>query len=437
MSTRSRPTRRTLVTRAPRGPVNRPKFGSAAHRAAAGLVAPVVLGLMVMASAAHPVAAQIPAGDDLGRPVGFAAGATGGAGGPEYVVTSLDDAGPGTLRDGAERAGPLRIRFAVSGDISLASPVRVAADKTIDGRGTKPRLTGKGLLLERPNVILAYLGFGPFDKGVRQDAIAMRNGARLIWIDHSTFHGAPDKGVEIIGGATDVTVSWSRFTRQEQVIQAGAFETGEADREIRLTVHHNFFEETGYRNPRISYGRAHVFNNVLRGWQEHGMSARRDGQLLSEANVFEAGSDNSAIELSGGKDDKDETPGLARSTGDLLRNGADAKTREAERVFDPRTSYPATAEPADQALVDRVVAGAGAGWIDLSEPAPRAQTTSPPRTPTTPPVQPAVDPIQPDDSSDIALVLAGAGGALLVVGAVAVVVLARRRRRRSRRQGTG
>lgn len=404
-------------------------------RAVAGLLA--VLGFLLLAPApVHGQEAPVP---ELGRAEGFGAEATGGAGGKEYVVRNVGDAGPGSLREGAERSEPLRIRFAVSGEIRLGTPLRVARDKTVDGRGASVRVTGKGLLLEQPNVILENLMFGPFDTGQRQDAVALHRGARHVWIDHCNFTGAPDKAIEMLGGATDVTVSWSRFSDQEQVIQAGAFDTGQADRDIRLTVHHNFFDGTGYRNPRISYGKAHAFNNVLRGWKEHGMSVRRDGELASEANVFEAGADNSAIELSGGKDDKDESPGFARSTGDLLLNGADAKVRDPARVFDPTTFYRVQVETADQALVDRVTAGAG--WREFQPLAP--VVTAPPTqvpttsggkagkagkagkdgattTTTTPP--PASD----SGSGDVLLAaVAGAGVALLVVG---VVVLLRRRR---------
>ena len=397
------------------------------RRAATALAA--AAGLLLLAPA--PLAAQGAQVPELGRAEGFGAAATGGAGGKEYVVRHVGNSGPGSLREGAERSEPLRIRFAISGEVHLATPLRVARDKTIDGRGASVRITGRGLLLEQPNVIVENLLFGPLDKRQRQDAIALHRGARNVWIDHCSFSGAPDKAIEIIGGATDVTVSWSKFSDQEQVIQAGAFETGEADREIRLTVHHNLFDGTGYRNPRISYGKAHAFNNVLRGWKEHGMSVRRDGELASEANVFEPGADNSAIELSGGKDDKDDSPGFARSTGDLLLNGADAKTREPARVFDPAESYRARVEPADAGLVDRVVAGAG--WREYSPLAPQV-TAPPPQAPVDgddvprprDDVTPTTTATSEGGSGDVlAAAAAGAGVTLL---AVLVVVLVRRRR---------
>ena len=400
--------------------------GPGGPNARAGLLA-VVLALLLAPTPVRAQEAQVP---ELGRAEGFGAAATGGGRGKEYVVRNVADGGPDSLREGAERSEPLRIRFAVSGEIHLATPLRVARDKTIDGRGASARITGKGLLLEQPNVILENLVFGPFDQGERQDAVGLHRGARNVWIDHCSFSGAPDKAIEIIGGATDVTVSWSAFRDQEQVIQAGAFATGEADREIRLTVHHNFFEGTGYRNPRISYGKAHAFNNVLRGWKEHGMSVRRNGELASEANVFEAGADKSAIELSGGKDDKDESPGFARSTGDLLLNGADAKTREPGRVFDPAQFYLAQVDRADAALVDRVVKGAG--WHEYPPLAPAV--TAPLPLPTTSDGRSGPDRATPtttassDGGSGDVLVAAAAGAGVTLLAVLAVLVFRRRRR---------
>ncbi len=384
------------------------------------------LFLLLDVPATRAQEAKVP---ELGRAQGFGASATGGGDGKEYVVRTVADRGPGSLREGAEGTEPLRIRFAVSGEIHLSTPLRVGPDKTIDGRGASVRLTGRGLLLERENVVLENLVLGPFDGGQRQDAIALHRGARQVWIDHCTFSGAPDKALEMLGGATDVTVSWSKFTDQEQVIQAGAFDTGESDRDIRLTVHHNFFDHTGYRHPRISYGKAHVFNNVLRGWKEHGMSVRRDGELASEANVFEAEGDESAIELSGGKDDKDESPGFARSTGDLLLGGAQAKIREPQRVFDPAQFYRAQVEPADAGLVERVVRGAG--WQEYAPLAP--VVTAPPTQPSTDGARPGRDRAtatttpseEGEGGSQLVAAAAGAGVALLVV---LVVVLVRRRR---------
>ncbi|KAE8800596.1 putative pectate lyase 21 [Hordeum vulgare] len=64
-----------------------------------------------------------------------------------YHVTSLQDDGHGTLREACRAKEPLWIVFEVSGGIHLHTYLRVSSHKTIDGRGQRVRLTGKGLQL--------------------------------------------------------------------------------------------------------------------------------------------------------------------------------------------------------------------------------------------------------------------------------------------------
>ncbi|MDE6177943.1 MAG: polysaccharide lyase, partial [Duncaniella sp.] len=51
----------------------------------------------------------------------------GGRGGEVYVVTSLADSGPGTLREACEKGGARIVVFNVAGVIRLSSPIHVRA----------------------------------------------------------------------------------------------------------------------------------------------------------------------------------------------------------------------------------------------------------------------------------------------------------------------
>src|SRR5947207_8336093 len=58
----------------------------------------------------------------------------GGRGGKVYVVTSLEDSGPGTFREALEAAGPRIVVFNVAGIIKLKDRIRVRAPYiTING----------------------------------------------------------------------------------------------------------------------------------------------------------------------------------------------------------------------------------------------------------------------------------------------------------------
>jgi pectate lyase len=345
----------------------------------------LVLTLILATTGAAPAAAAPPPPRvPLPPPVGFGQ-ATGGAAGPDVWVTSLADDGPGTLRAAATAAGPAWIRFAVSGTLRLERNLPVAADKTIDGRGASILITHRGLVLQQRNVIVENLRFDDLRTPETQDAILIDRGSEL-WIDHCSFTGAGDKLVSSYSG-TDITVSWSHFFHHEQVMEFGSYSTRELAAATRVTVHHNYFDHTGYRNPRVNYGWVHAFNNYLVGWTTHGMSSVRNAQLLSEANVFEAGPDRNALISSKGKRTKDHIPGDTKSRGDLFLNGAEAQLFDPGAVFEPSSYYPYRAEPATRALAASVAAGAG--W-QPPQPAVAPSTTPPTARPgSTAPTTPA------------------------------------------------
>src|SRR5688572_30766934 len=75
--------------------------------------------------------------------VGFGRNATGGMWSMPYHVTTLADAGPGSLRVALESTQPYWIVFDVNGVIDLAADVHVKSNKTIDGRGRNITIDGE------------------------------------------------------------------------------------------------------------------------------------------------------------------------------------------------------------------------------------------------------------------------------------------------------
>lgn len=289
--------------------------------------------------------------------VGYGRATTGGAGGTVCHVTGLGDAGPGTLRDCATRSGATWVVFDLSGDISLRSMIGVASDKTIDGRGRKVRIRGYGLRIAGVrNVILENLLFDD-GAGSNEDAIQIIDGAQNVVVDHCTLSDFTDGLLDITRGATDVTVSWNRFTDHDKVMLIGASPGDTGDTVIRVTLHHNAFIDTTQRHPRLRYGRVHALNNYFKNWKSYGIGASQEGQVLSEANIYEAGKNRTAVQAQVGDDPK---PGRVRSSGDWKLGGASVQERDASKVWNPRDSYPYTAEKADAALRTRV--STGSGW---------------------------------------------------------------------------
>jgi len=289
--------------------------------------------------------------------VGFGPAPTGGADGCMYRVTSAADAGEGSLREGAERVEPLWIVFDVS-DIELTSAITMGPNKTLDGRGRRTTIRNFGLNMGGAavsNVIIESLTFVGNATGSNNDAIQISDAAHTIWVDHCSLSNYGDGLIDITHGATDVTVSWSVFSMHRYTVLIGRDEKDTEDRDIRVTLHNNWWSQIDSYAPRLRFGKAHVFNNLIDRWRTAASACTMDGEIYSEGNVFVVGNDKKALATMAGDD---SVRGRAKSVGDRFIGEAIVEQDGADLVFLPSTYYTYTATPADDVQA-AVVAGAG------------------------------------------------------------------------------
>ncbi|WP_196468580.1 polysaccharide lyase family 1 protein [Planomonospora sp. ID91781] len=310
------------------------------------------------ASAASPAPSAAPYGA-ADTPTGFASidalgrnGTTGGAGGPTVTVTTAAE-----LKDYAGRRGPYVIR--VSGSIRLSGMITVIADKSILGLGSTAEITGGGLQLgstTRPgnNVIIRNIRF----TGASDDSVSVTNKAHHVWIDHNDFSGGYDGLLDIKRESDLVTVSWNRFHHHSKAALLGHSDTYTADvGKLRVTYHHNFFDGTDQRHPRVRFAEpVHVLNNYYRNNALYGVASTQNAGVLVEGNHFE----NVAHPVHVGYDKSG--PGRVVERDNVYVNSGVPET--AGTVVEPRTYYPYTVD--DPAAVPAIVtAGAGVGKIGL------------------------------------------------------------------------
>lgn len=308
--------------------------------------------------------------------LGFAAaaGVNGGFGGRSFVVTSLADSGPGTLREAlADRGGARVITFApgLTGTIALENVVYTnSGDVTVDGSGAQIRIAGYSVVVWTGeetavrNVILHDLTFE--DTIPDRNAINVDFGSHDVWIDHCTFKnnsvGETGQGLGLRnqiagrGGNTGITLSWNRFTTpNKKSILIGSSDTEVEDRTMRISMHHNWFDGVDARNPRISFATVHMWNNYVSHWVEYGVAAAIETHLLAENNVLEANHEHGIIDRYA---DTVSTSVAARgnlSLGTPLPLVITRGTFPADRIV-----YSVTPAPADAALKAAIMAGAGA-----------------------------------------------------------------------------
>ena len=269
-------------------------------------------------------------------------GTTGGGGAPPTTVTSAS-----ALAGALNRAGPAVVR--VSGTIRCSGMLRVASDTSVLGNAGAT-IVGCGLDITRvANVVVRNLTFRDWD----DDAINVQESQR-VWVDHNTFTNGHDGAVDVKRGSDFVTVSWNRVHDHDKSMLLGHSDDNASQDvgRLRVTYHHNWFDGSGTRHPRVRFGNpVHVFNNLYAG-NEYGVASTMGAGVLVEGNHFEDVEGPTLVGYA------DSDPGALVQRGNaFVRSGAPESGGTVARIpytyrLDPVGSVPSL-----------VRAGAGAGRI--------------------------------------------------------------------------
>src|SRR5690606_7605368 len=214
---------------------------------------------------------------------GFGANATGGRGGEVYVVTNLNDSGPGSFRDAVSQPNRYVV-FAVGGIIPVSSRIVVASNLTIAGQtapGEGITLYGNGLSFSNANnTVTRYLrirmGVGG-DSG--KDAVTIAEGHDMMF-DHVSVSWGRDETFSISGDVRNVTIQDSIIAQGLQTHSAGRLTQTDGVVSILRTLyiaHHT-------RNPKVK-GVNDFVNNVVYNWGGGGGYILGDSAGPSYANI--------------------------------------------------------------------------------------------------------------------------------------------------------
>lgn len=134
-------------------------------------------------------------------PVGYASmngGTTGGAGGSETTVTSIDELIEAVKGD---EAAVVYIDSMLSGS---SEKIRVGSNKSILGKSSEAGIEGAGLFIkEAKNVIVRNLAISKVNTG-EKDAIGVQK-SENVWIDHCDLSSDLDHGKDYYDGLADFT----------------------------------------------------------------------------------------------------------------------------------------------------------------------------------------------------------------------------------------
>jgi|GEM_PF-302598 len=256
-------------------------------------------------------------GDDAGRPPeivksvgdfdkvpafpgaeGYGKYTVGGRGGEVYVVTNLNDRGPGSLREAVEATGPRTVVFAVSGNIMLTealninNPYITIAGQTAPGDGIT--VAGAPVYINTDNVIIRYMRFrmGDYNR-IEGDTIGGRGVSNVI-LDHISASWSVDECLSFYE-CNNVTVQWSFITEslRGSVHVKGNHGYGGIWGGAS-SFHHNLLAHHSSRNPRFAPGSSDgpatdMRNNVIYNWGFNSAYGGEGANVNMVANYFKAG----------------------------------------------------------------------------------------------------------------------------------------------------
>ncbi len=212
---------------------------------------------------------------------GYGRFSTGGRGGAIIAVTTLADAGPGSLRACIDAFGPRVCVFRVAGIIRFTNKRPIIRNPYITIAGqTAP---GGGILLTHaggrdaftPLVVKNTHDVIVRDIRVRPDRAALDRGANSAFIiensrnvifDHVSGAWAVDQNMSGYGDNTDITVSWSIFAEGIQPHDKCALLASDPKGPQRFSFIGNLCAHNGDRNPDANFppgSCVEITNNVF------------------------------------------------------------------------------------------------------------------------------------------------------------------------------
>lgn len=214
-----------------------------------------------------------------------------------------------------------------------ATTVSVASHKTVIGANANIVFNGFGLDINgQSDIIIRNLTI----TNANPDAIAFR-ASHHLWIDHCDLSACFDGLLDITVGSDYGTVSWTKFHEHKKVALAnGGTQHFEDIGKERITYHHNWFYQTTERNPRVGYGKAHVFNNYYTNNTLYCVGYHSQASVLIESNYFL----NTVAPLNQmySANNWDAAYADAKSVGNVFVN-CTGNTADTGKSFDPTNFY--------------------------------------------------------------------------------------------------
>lgn len=179
------------------------------------------------------------------------------------------------------------------GDIVIENDKNASGYITLEGVGDDATVDGWGIRVKNAtNIEIRNLGIMNVNSG-EGDNIGLQQENDYIWVHNNDFFygDAGSAGDQVKGdGALDckkstyVSLSYNHFWDSGKSNLLGLSEDDTVG--LYITYHHNWYDHSDSRHPRVRFYSAHVYNNYYDGNSKYGVGSARGSSVFVEANYF-------------------------------------------------------------------------------------------------------------------------------------------------------
>ena len=179
------------------------------------------------------------------------------------------------------------------GDITIENAQNSASYLTLEGIGSDAVVNGMGIRLKSAtNIEVRNLGTMNCNS-TAGDNIGLQQDNDHIWVHNCDLYygNAGSDADQIKGdgaldnkGSTYITFSYNHFWDSGKASLLGLSEGGPAG--LYITYHHNWFDHSDSRHPRVRFYSTHVYNNYYDGNAKYGIGSTMGSSVFVENNVF-------------------------------------------------------------------------------------------------------------------------------------------------------
>jgi pectate lyase len=185
------------------------------------------------------------------------------------------------------------LNYMLNGDLVIENNNNTNGSITFEGIGSDAVANGWGLRIKKgSNIEVRNLGY-MLTNAAEGDNIGLQQDNNYVWVHNcDLFYGSSGGDADQAKGdgaldckkSTYITFSYNHFWDSGKSCLLGLSENNTTG--LYITYHHNWFDHSDSRHPRVRYFSAHIYNNYFDGNSKYGSGSTLGSSLFVEGNYF-------------------------------------------------------------------------------------------------------------------------------------------------------